>query len=86
MAQLHDEGRIRYTRNGVAEYIRYLDEMPGVPLQDQWLDIGPIQSRSKERTGFPTQKPLALYERIVSVSSSEGDIVLDPFAGCVQLR
>ncbi len=82
MAQLHDEGRIRYTRNGVAEYIRYLDEMPGVPLQAVWSDINAINSQARERTGFPTQKPLALYERIVKASSNEGDIVLDPFCGC----
>jgi DNA modification methylase len=82
MQRLHDEGRIRYTKNGVAEYIRYLDEMPGVPLQDVWTDIFPINSQAAERLGFPTQKPIALLERIISASTDEGDIVLDPFCGC----
>ena len=82
MQALHDEGRIRYTRNGVAEYIRYLDEMPGVPLQDVWADIPPINSQAKERTGYPTQKPVALAERIIKASSNPGDVVLDCFAGC----
>ncbi len=83
MQELIDAGRVVQSKPGaVPRYKRYLDEMPGVPLQDQWTDIGPIASRSKERTGYPTQKPLALYERIVKASSNKGDIVLDPFAGC----
>ena len=82
MQALHDEGRIRYTRNGVAEYIRYLDEMPGVRLQDVWADLPPINSQARERTGYPTQKPVALAERIVLASSNPGDVVLDCFAGC----
>ncbi len=82
MERLDNEGRIRYTRNGVAEYIRYLDEMPGVSLQDMWIDIPPINSQAKERLGYPTQKPLALLERIIQASSNEGDVVLDPFCGC----
>ena len=61
-------------------YRYYLDE--GKLPEDWWTDINSIQSGNKERTGWPTQKPLALYERIVKVSSNEGDIVLDPFAGC----
>ena len=63
-------------------YKRYLDEMPGIPLQDQWTDINPIQSQSKERIGYPTQKPLALLERIIEASSNPGGVVLDPFCGC----
>ena len=82
MKRLQEEGRIQYTRNGVAEYVRYLDEMPGVPLQDVWTDIFPINSQAQERLGFPTQKPVSLLERIVSASSNEGDVVLDPFCGC----
>ena len=83
MQELIDEGRIVQAREGgVPSYKRYLDEMPGVPLQDLWTDISPLQSQSKERTGFPTQKPLALLERIIKASSNEGDIVLDPFCGC----
>ena len=83
MQQLIDEGRIVQVRPGaVPRYKRYLDEMPGVPLQDFWDDIGPIASQAKERLGYPTQKPEALLERIISASSNEGDIVLDPFCGC----
>lgn len=82
MQELDDAGRIYYTMNGVANYKRYLDEMPGTPLQDVWTDIPPVNPASKERLGYPTQKPLALLERIISASSNEGDVVLDPFCGC----
>ena len=83
MAELIAQGRIVQTKPGtVPRYKRYLDEMPGVPLQDQWTDINPIQSQSKERIGYPTQKPLALLERIIKASSNEGNMVLDPFCGC----
>ena len=82
MQQLIDEGRIVQTKpGGVPRYKRYLDEMSGVPLQDWWSDISPIASQSKERTGYPTQKPIALYDRIIKASSNEGDLILDPFAG-----
>ena len=47
-----------------------------------WTDISPLQSQSQERTGFPTQKPVVLYERIIEASSNSGDLVLDPFCGC----
>ncbi len=56
--------------------------MPGVPLQDVWTDIRPIDAQAAERLGYPTQKPLALLERIIAASSNEGDVVLDPFCGC----
>ena len=82
MAQLEKENRIRYTRTGTAEYIRYLDEMPGVPLQDLWTDIPPINPQARERLGYPTQKPEALLARIIEVSSNKGGTVLDPFCGC----
>ena len=63
MAELLKEGRVVQTRPGaVPAYKRYLDEMPGVSLQDIWIDIGPIASQAKERIGYPTQKPLALSE------------------------
>jgi site-specific DNA-methyltransferase (adenine-specific) len=82
MQELHDQGRVHYTKNGTAEYIRYLDEMPGLPLQDVWDDISPVNSQAKERLGYPTQKPLSLLERIIQASSNENDIILDPFCGC----
>jgi DNA modification methylase len=83
MADLIKQGRIIQTKpGGVPSYKRYLDEMPGVPLQDIWTDIPPIGASAKERLGYPTQKPLALLERIINASSNPGDIVLDPFCGC----
>jgi DNA modification methylase len=83
MQQLYEQGRIVQTRPGaVPQYKRYLDEMPGVPVQNIWTDIPLINNRSKEMLGYPTQKPLALLERIVLASSDPGDVVLDPFCGC----
>lgn len=81
--ELLREGRIHVPeQGGMPQLKRYLDEMEGVNLQDVWDDIPPVQSRAKERTGYPTQKPLALLERIILSSSNEGDVVLDPFSGC----
>ncbi len=83
MAALIEEGRVVQTGPGrVPQYKRYLDEMPGVPLQDIWTDINPIAPQAAERLGYPTQKPESLLERIISASSNEGDVVLDPFCGC----
>ena len=83
MQELIRQGRIVQTNPGsVPAYKRYLDEMPGVPLQDLWTDIRPIGSQAAERLGYPTQKPVALLERIIQASSNEGDTVLDPFCGC----
>lgn len=82
MKKLDSDGRIHYTKSGVAEFIRYLDEMKGTPLQDVWVDISPINSQASERLGYPTQKPIALLERIIETSSDKGDVVLDPFCGC----
>jgi DNA modification methylase len=83
MAQLVQEGRIVQTKPGaVPQYKRYLDEMAGLPLQDVWTDISPINSQAQERLGYPTQKPESLLERIIKTSSNEGDWVLDPFCGC----
>jgi adenine specific DNA methylase Mod len=61
---------------------RYLDESKGVPIQDVWTDIPPLNSQAAERLGYPTQKPVVLLERILKASSDEGDVVLDPFCGC----
>ena len=82
MAELDAEGRIFYTRNDVPRLKRYLDETDGMALQDMWTDVEAIRSWHKEGYGYKTQKPLALYDRIIRASSNEGDIVLDPFAGC----
>lgn len=83
MKKLIADGRVVQTQPGtVPRQKRYLDEMPGVALQNSWDDIPPVSSHSKERIGYPTQKPLSLLERIVSGSSNPGDVVLDPFCGC----
>ncbi len=83
MEELYKQGRIIQLRPGtVPQYKRYLDEMPGKPLQDLWDDIQPITPQAAERLGYPTQKPLALLERIIQASSNPGDVVLDPFSGC----
>jgi len=60
----------------------YLEQSPGVPLNDIWVDISLITSSSSEGLGYPTQKPIALLERIINASSNPGDVVLDPFCGC----
>ena len=83
MQELYEQGRIVQTSPGsVPRYKRYLDEMPGTPLQDLWDDILPLSSQATERLGYPTQKPLTLLERIIQTSSNPGDMVLDPFCGC----
>ena len=61
---------------------KYERDYPGFPETDTWADIPNLTGKDLELTGYPTQKPLALYERIISASSNEGDIVLDPFCGC----
>lgn len=83
MHKLHKEGRIIQTKPGsVPAYKRYLDEGKGVPVGTVWDDIGPIQAAADESLGYPTQKPLALLERILNLSSNPNDIVLDAFCGC----
>jgi DNA modification methylase len=83
MDQLIAAGRVIQTRPGsVPQYKRYLDEMPGVPAQNLWTDVPSINNRSKEVLGYPTQKPVALLERILQVSTNPGDLILDPFCGC----
>lgn len=69
-------------KGGTPRYKRYLDEMPGTPLTTVWEDIPPLNSQAAERLGYPTQKPVALLERIIQASSNPGDVVLDPFCGC----
>ena len=82
MQEYHDSGRLYYTRNGTPRLKQFLDEMPGISLQDVWVDIPPINSRARERIGYPTQKPLKLLERIIEASSNPSDVVFDPFCGC----
>jgi site-specific DNA-methyltransferase (adenine-specific)/adenine-specific DNA-methyltransferase len=75
-------GRVVQTTPGtVPQYKRFLDEMPGVPVQDIWDDISAVNSQAKEAEGYATQKPAALLERIIKTSSNEGDLVADFFCG-----
>lgn len=78
------EGLIYYPRDpsGRPRLKKYLDEAKGTVMSNVWTDIRPINSRAAERLGYPTQKPVALLERILAASSNEGDVVLDPFCGC----
>src|SRR3990172_7794406 len=83
MQAAYDAGIVVQPRRGAVPRLkRYLDEQEGKPLGDVWTDIPPINSQAKERLGYPTQKPLALLERIIAMSSKPGDVVLDPFCGC----
>ncbi len=84
MQELERDGRIHMPKktDGVPCLKRYLHENKGKPISNLWTDIPPVQGSAKERTGYPTQKPLALLRRIVLASSAEKDVILDPFCGC----
>ena len=82
MNRLDAENRLYFTKTGGIRIKRYLDETQGVSIQDVVTDIFPINSQAQERLGYPTQKPLALLERIIQASSNPDDLVLDPFCGC----
>jgi len=72
-------------KNGAKGSIKqkvYFDGLPGIPIENIWDDVPSLTAGDKERTGWPTQKPLALLERIIKTSSKEGDLVFDCFAGC----
>ncbi|WP_024510061.1 DNA methyltransferase [Bradyrhizobium sp. ARR65] len=81
MEELYQAGRIVFTSGGTPRRKRYLDEMPGVPLQDIWTDVFPVNSQALEATEYATQKPEALLERIIKASSDEGALVADFFVG-----
>ena len=84
LEELDAAGRIHWPKKegGMPRIKRYLDELDGRPATSVWADIPAIGAHATERLGYPTQKPLALLERIVKASSDEGDIVLDAFCGC----
>lgn len=82
MADFETKALLYYTESGMPNFKRFLEDMPGVPLQDLWTDIPPINSQAQERIGYATQKPVQLLERIIAASSNSGDLVLDPFCGC----
>ena len=75
-------GLIHWPKNGRPRYKKYLSTLKGRYASNFIADIPPIHAHAKERVGYPTQKPLALLERIIKASSNEGDVVLDPFCGC----
>ena len=81
--KLDAEGRIYWppTASAWPRLIRYLDERTGVPFQDLWIDIPPVNMNADERVGYPTQKPVALLKRIVEASTNPGDLCLDCFSG-----
>ncbi|HUY75822.1 MAG TPA: site-specific DNA-methyltransferase, partial [Ktedonobacterales bacterium] len=84
MDQLDAQGLIYWPdKEGAWPYVKtYLDERSGIPAQEIWADIDPLNMVAAERLGYPTQKPITLLERIISASSNPGDVVLDPFCGC----
>lgn len=83
MTQAYEDGLVYQAAPGrVPQFKRYLDQQRGLPLSDLWTDIAPLNSQARERLGYPTQKPMSLLERIIALSSNEGDLVLDPFCGC----
>lgn len=84
MKAYDEQGRLYFpsTQEGRIRLKIYLDESKGQPLQNLWDDIPPLNSQAQERLGYPTQKPLALLERIINASSKPGDVILDPFCGC----
>jgi adenine specific DNA methylase Mod len=83
MQAAYDAGLIVQTGPGrVPRFKRYLDEQKGLPLGDVWSDIPPLNSQAGERIGYPTQKPMALLERLIKLTTKEGDVILDPFCGC----
>ena len=84
MERMDAEGRVHFPTDKTKrlQRKRYFDELEGETVDTLWDDISPINSQAQERLGYPTQKPVALLERILSASSNPGDVVLDPFCGC----
>jgi adenine specific DNA methylase Mod len=84
MEQMDREGKLVFPKDKTKRIERkqFLDEYKGQPVQSIWSDIPFINPMAQERLGYPTQKPLALLERIIAAASNEGDVILDPFCGC----
>ena len=83
LEELDARGDIYWPAKGGKPRLKmYADNAKGAAVQDWWDDIAPLNSQAAERLGYPTQKPLALLERIIQASSNPGDIILDPFCGC----
>lgn len=82
LVALDGEGRLAWSKSGRPYLKRYLHEQKGTAIRSVITDIGVIGAQAVERMGYPTQKPLALLERIIQASSNPGDLILDPFCGC----
>jgi DNA modification methylase len=81
--QLDEQGLIYWPKKGsIPQFRRYYNPQHGVAAQDIITDIDPISPHAKERLGYPTQKPIALLDRIIRASSNPNDLVFDPFCGC----
>jgi DNA modification methylase len=79
--KLKAENRIYYTNNNVMRVKKYLDEAPGIPLDEIWTDVKLVNAMSVERTDYPTQKPESFIERIIRLASNPGDVIADFFSG-----
>ncbi len=83
LEEMDNQGLIHWPKTGsIPRRKVYLKNAKGRPVSDMFLDIKSLSSSHKERMGYPTQKPLSLLERIISASSNEDDVILDPFCGC----
>jgi DNA modification methylase len=84
MEQLDADNRLIFPKSTSGRIRRknYMEDLKGQPIGDVWSDISPLNSQAAERLGYPTQKPVALLERILHSSTQPGDVVLDPFCGC----
>lgn len=81
IARLKSENRIYYTENGGMRLKIYLDEAPGIPLDDVWTDLNAVNSQAEEREEYATQKPEALLNRIITASTNKDMLVADFFGG-----
>jgi len=81
LKELESEGRLVPSSGKYKRFKDYLSEKKGVPINDIWIDIEPVNPIGKEKIGYPTQKPERLLERIITCASNENDIILDPFVG-----
>jgi len=84
MERLDKDGQLYFPEDKSKQIYRkiFLDEYPGQPANNLWIDIPTLKGKSIEKLGYPTQKPIALLERIIQASSNPGDVILDPFCGC----
>jgi DNA modification methylase len=83
MRRYHEAGELKFP-SGRGKTLRrksYLNTKQGVQLQDLWLEVDPVNSQAKDKSGYPTEKPQALLVRVVTASSNRGDLVLDCFSG-----